>query len=109
MFNKTANVSLAGINATCNATQDRSSDYSFTIAMRIQNVSGDDIDSLAEVNSYNVSTETCGELVFINWSDVFIYRADLNGSSLTCYIKSNDRTVTSENITLTFLEQQMPP
>uniref|UniRef100_A0A8W8IJ84 SEA domain-containing protein n=1 Tax=Magallana gigas TaxID=29159 RepID=A0A8W8IJ84_MAGGI len=109
MFNKTANVSLAGINATCNATQDRSSDYSFTIAMRIQNVSGDDIDSLAEVNSYNVSTETCGELVFINWSDVFIYRADLNGSSLTCYIKSNDRTVTSENITLTFVEQQMPP
>ncbi|XP_052706639.1 mucin-5AC-like isoform X3 [Crassostrea angulata] len=109
MFNKTANVSLAGINATCNATQDRSSDYSFTIAMRIQNVSGDDIDSLAEVNSYNVSTNTCGELVFINWSDVFIYRADLNGSSLTCYIKSNDRTVTSENITLTFVEQQMPP
>lgn len=75
--------------------------------MRIQNVSGDDIDSFANVTSYNVFTETCGELVFINWSEVLLYRADLNGSSLTCYVHTGDKTVTSEKINLTFLEQQM--
>lgn len=109
MFNETANVSLAAIDATCNATQDRSTDIAFTIAMRIQNVSGDDIDSFADVNSYNVFTETCGELVFIHWSEVFNFTSDLNGSSLTCYVQASDKTVTSENINLTFLEQQMTP
>lgn len=59
------------------------------------------------LTSYNVFTETCGELVFINWSEVLLYRADLNGSSLTCYVHTGDKTVTSEKINLTFLEQQM--
>lgn len=48
--------------------------------------------------------EICGEFVFINWSDVFIYRVDLNGFSFICYIKLNDWMVMSENIILIFVE-----
>lgn len=108
MFNETANVSLAAINATCNTSRDRSSDIASTIAMRIENASGADITSFLNVTSYNISTETCGELVFIQWSEVFSYRSDLNGSKLTCYVQTNTKTVISESVTLTFLEQQNP-
>lgn len=108
MVNQTANVSLAAINATCNTSRDRYSDIASTIGMRIQNASGDDIISFADVTPYNIFTETCGELVFIQWSEVFLYRSDLNGSKLTCFVETTSKSVISESITLTFLEQQNP-
>lgn len=108
MVNQTANVSLAAINATCNTSRDRYSDIASTIGMRIQNASGDDVISFADVTSYNIFTETCGELVFIQWSKVFLYRSDLNGSKLTCFVETTSKSVISESITLTFLEQQNP-
>lgn len=108
MVNQTANVSLAAINATCNTSRDRYSDTASLIGMRIQNASGADITSFVDVTPYNISTETCGELVFIQWSDVFLYRSDLNGSNLTCFVETASKSVMSEKITLTFLEQQNP-
>lgn len=108
MVNETANVSLAAINATCNTTRDRSSDITSIIAMQIENASGADIISFANVTSYNMFTETCGEFVFIHWSEVFPYRSDLNGSNLTCYVATNSKTVRSDIVTLTFFEQQNP-
>lgn len=108
MVNQTANVSLAAINATCNTSRDRYHDIASTIGMRIQNAFGADIRSFVDVTPYNISTETCGELVFIQWSDVFYYRSDLNGSNLTCFVETTSKSVISESITLTFLEQQNP-
>lgn len=108
MVNETANVSLAAINATCNTTRDRSSDITSIIAMQIENASGADIISFANVTSYNMFTDTCGEFVFIHWSEVFPYRSDLNGSNLTCYVETNSKKVRSDIVTLTFLELQNP-
>lgn len=108
MVNETANVSLAAINATCNTTRDRSSDITSIIALRIENASGADIISFANVTSYNMFTNTCGEFVFIHWSEVFPYRSDLNGSNLTCYVETNSKQVSSDIVALTFLEQQNP-
>lgn len=76
--------------------------------MQIENASGADIISFANVTSYNMFTDTCGEFVFIHWSEVFPYRSDLNGSNLTCYVATNSKTVRSDIVTLTFFEQQNP-
>lgn len=76
--------------------------------MRIENASGADIISFANVTSYNMFTNTCGEFVFIHWSEVFPYRSDLNGSNLTCYVETNSKQVSSDIVALTFLEQQNP-
>lgn len=108
MYNRS--LSAAGINAMCNLTKDQSNKTAQALGIQILNSTGDVILTNVDVTPYNVSTSSCGELVYISWIELFKYRADLNMSTLNCFLENSvsKKTVFSNNITLIFKDQQQP-
>ncbi|XP_048753720.2 uncharacterized protein LOC125665159 isoform X2 [Ostrea edulis] len=99
--------SAAGINAMCNLTKDQSNKTAQALGIQILNSTGDVIRTIVDVTPYNEFTSSCGELVYISWFELFEYRADLNMSTLNCFLQNSvsKKTVFSNNITLIFKEQ----
>ncbi|XP_056008453.1 uncharacterized protein LOC125667469 [Ostrea edulis] len=100
-------LSAAGINAMCNLTKDQSNKTAQALGIQILNSTGDVIRTIVDVTPYNEFTSSCGELVYISWLELFEYRADLNMSTLNCFLENSvsKKTVFSNNITLIFKEQ----